>query len=471
VTRAEGQDGRDLGTDISAELVADPRVTAIGAPIVLGIGFIPGFPTSIFAIMAGGMLVISFAVRRSIRAAQTAVTHAALAQEADAARAKLAGAALPIDDRVRLKIDRGVTDDLDIKAIDGHITAHLGALYAARGVRFPRPVVEVSDTADRRGIVVEIDEVPVFREIVPTDRFLIIGPVAEDMVVQTADENPVRWRLIDGVWLPMSQRADIAKREIAETDISTAVGYMAFRVYEQNLGSLFSNTVFSELMGDARAAEPELMEKIEELMDQGALYKVFRYLVEDGVPLRPLALVISSMRYWLTTLEEMTPTAMAECLRGSLKRQLCHRIAGEDGVLGLALLGPELESLARKGLAEGQRIGLDMAHDGLVLNEDARDRLIQGARQLQDRRAASGRQIALVVAPDLRRRVGNFLASHNVHLPVLSPHEIATEISCYPLELIEAEDADMANVEIDALRRTRRSDRDLDLQMADAAAL
>jgi type III secretion protein V len=438
VTRSEGRDGNDLGSDISAEMVADPRVTAIGAPIIFGMGFIPGFPLWIFATMAGAMLVVSSAVRRSIRAAKTAEVDAAAAKVVEVERARLAGAELPVDDRVRVRIDHAALGDVDVAAVAHHITGHLGALYAARGVRFPRPVVEACDLPDARGIVIEIDEVPVFRDVVPAGHLAVLGQAADGLLDGKPDESLVRWPLIDCVWRPAAQRAALKQRDVPEMPVDQAVGCLAFRVYEQNLGSLFSNAVYSDLMADAREAEPDLMEKIEEALDQGALFKVFRYLVEDGVPLRPMGLVVSSMRYWLTTLDEVTPTAMAECLRRSLKRQLCHRIAGAEGVLGLALLGPELEAVARQGLAEGQRAGLDVAHEGLALTQDTSDLLIASARRLADRRVANGRQIALVVAPDLRRRVRNFLASHNVHIAVLSPQEIATEIPCYPLELIEA---------------------------------
>ncbi len=437
VTRADGQESKDLGSDISAELVSDPRVPAIGAPIILAIGFIPGFPTLVFAFLAVGLFIISSAIRRSIRKAEEAVAAQKDVEEAAAAEAERAGTELPVGDRVRLKIGRGLAGDLDIDAVEAMLAGHLGALYAARGIRFPRPVVEWADLSDPLGLTVEIDEVPIASIAFPRGHIAIVGCSAIDLLADAESSNCVHWPLVDTVWMSDARRTEVNRHGLEETPAETVVANWGFRLYEQNLGGLFSHAVLNDLLADIRGAEPELMATIEEELNQGSLYKVFRYLIEDGVPLRPLSLVASSIRYWLSTLNEVTPVALAEGLRASMKRQLCHRIAGNDGVLGVALLGPDLEVQCRKRLAEAQRNGIGVDHESLILDTASSERLLVAVRGLSDRKATGGRQVALVAAADLRRRVRNYLAGNNIHIAVLAPHELAAEIPCFPVELVE----------------------------------
>ncbi|WP_299554600.1 FHIPEP family type III secretion protein [uncultured Tateyamaria sp.] len=445
VTRADGQEGKDLGSDISAEIIADPRVPAIGAPIVMGIGLIPGFPTAIFAVMAALMLIISMVVRRTLRAGEE--VERAKAEETEAEETPDVGAELPASERIRLRIAPDLAAVLDLTLIERQMSEHLAMLYKIRGVRFARPIVDVCDLASPRSIVIDIDEVPIHQDTLPEGKILVIGQETSGLSQVLDIDDAQSWQVIDGIWLPKNVLGPLSKLEIATSEAEEGIACLTFRIYEQNLGPLFSQAVFMVLMEEARSAEPDLMQKIEEEIDDGALHKMFRYLIEDGVPLRPLPLLVSSIRYWLTTLDAITPVVLAECLRGSMKRQLCHQIAGADRLLGLALLDPGLEADIRSGLAESRNTSGDEALGGLALLPDANERLLVAIRHLRNRKTNDGRQIALVVAAELRRRLRNHLAANNIHLAVLAPHEIANEITTFPLDLVgwEAPDTTKAS--------------------------
>ncbi len=432
VTRADGQGGKDLGSDISAEIIADPRVPAIGAPIVLGIGLIPGFPTMIFGAMAAGMLLISVAVRRSLLAQER--QQAAPPAEAQAAsRDNDTGL---LDNRVIFGIGETLVSEIDLASVRDRLSSHVTALHAARGVEFACPVVETRPLSDPRSLVIEIDEVPISRETVPENHVLTVGQTPAYLKTELGVEPGNVWPLIDGVWIADAAKADLDAAEVPIADIETGLADLGFRVFEQNLGALFSHATFERFLDAARSAEPAQMEKIEAQLDAGAMYKMLRYLVEDGVPLRPLSLVVSSINYWLVTVAEKEPVILAECLRGSMKRQLCHRIAGEAGVLGLAMVDPRLEADLRRGAADTSNRPIDFANMGLSLDPQTNDRLVDHVRKLLDRGRSNGQHVAIVVAADLRRRLRNHLANYNLHLPVLAAHEIATETTSYPLDLI-----------------------------------
>ncbi|WP_299507327.1 FHIPEP family type III secretion protein [uncultured Roseobacter sp.] len=442
VTRAEGQEGKDLGSDISAEIIADPRVPAIGAPIVMGIGLIPGFPTAIFAIMATSMLIISLVVRRTLRATEEAKRKEA--EETETEDTQDVAASLPVSERIRLRIARDLADVLDLTLIERHISEHLAMLYAIRGVHFARPSIDVCDLAGPRTIVIDIDEVPIHQDTLPEGKILVMSQETSGLSELLEIDDAPSWQVIDGMWLPEDILGPLSKLEIVPSTAEEGIACLTFRVYEQNLGPLFSQSVFMDLLEEARSAEPDLMKKIEEEIDDGSLHKMFRYLIEDGVPLRPLPLLISSIRYWLTTLDRITSVVLAECLRGSMNRQLCHQIAGADRVLGLALLDPGLEAEIRTGLAEAKNSSGDEALGGLTLTPDTNERLLMATRRLRNSKTSKGSRIALVVAAALRRRLRNHLASNDIHLAVLAPHEIANDITTFPLDLIGQREPNIA---------------------------
>ncbi|MEP3636090.1 MAG: flagellar biosynthesis protein FlhA [Paracoccaceae bacterium] len=452
VTRVANAETSDLGTDIFKELVADPRVPAIAAMMVFGIGLIPGFPTLTFAIFAVVLLVAAFILRRRImsedaaeaaqaadNAAQTedrntSVNHAGTANEVD-----IDGADIPVGDRLRLMVGEKVGAALNHEVVQREIAHHFGVLYATRGVRFPCAAFFVSPHLGPTDIVVELDEVPVFRDEIPMDCFLVPEP---NLIANFATTDATKalktfsWPNLGGLWVPKTQEAKLRALNTTPLALEKALAYITFRLYERNLGTLFSHAIFAELLASAAVEEPETSALVREDMTEPALYKMFRYLVEDGVPLRPMSLLMSSLHYWIHSAENPNAVILAECLRGSMKRQLCHRIAGSEGILGVAMVDPEIEVLARRGIVDARRSTGDTANDGLVFEDDVSDFLIGQFRDLWRQQERGSRQVAIVSSADLRRRLRNFLAANDLHFAVLAPHEISSEFMTHPVELV-----------------------------------
>ena len=166
---------------------------------------------------------------------------------------------------------------------------------------------------------------------------------------------------------------------------------------------------------------------------QSVLFRVFRSLISDGVPLRPAALVVESLHYWTQMPEVAGPQLLEDCLRGSLKRQMCHALADRDGVLGVVLIDPDYEAWLRKLGADGRK---GTINDGLLLPAEWVEPVLRQFRTMVQTRCDQGRTVAIIVAADLRRRLRSFLASNDVQVPILSPHELAGETRSFPLEVL-----------------------------------
>ena len=437
VTRTNGGKGADLGSDISAELIADPRVPAVGAPIVLGIGLIPGFPIVIFATLAVAMVVISFAVRRSIRDKADKVALDAELKAKEERDAEAAGADLPESDQFQLRLGEDLATRCDVDSISLLMIEHITQFYVSRGVQFPKIAVSVCSQVRSPGFVVEINEVPVFKATIPEDMEIFEGPGMAAYNAAYPDHDVLTWTGCVGTWIPQDSAEKIVQPEFWHVPLEEAIARQAFRIYEENIGSMFSNEVFSSFIDAVSKQEPKLIADIKEAMTLPLLQTTLQYLIEDGVPLRPTKLFAQSLCGWLTNPENATPAILADCMRMSLKRQMCHLLSGTEGVLGLALVGPKLENAARASLQEEGVDALSSRQDGLILSPDVNDSLLSQVRDLMRPGQVSDRQVVLVVSPDLRRRFRNHLAGQGCHLPVFAPHELSHDINSVPLELIE----------------------------------
>jgi type III secretion protein V len=437
VTRIGDQDNNDLGTDIFKELIADPRVSGLAACIVLAMGFIPGFPFFVFAGIALTLLASTLLLRSAIRkqADEAAKTEAAkVAPEIDTT-------ALPqASDRIRAVLGTVAAASVDTEDLELRIAAKVNQLHSERGIRFPRVAVDIADRHGPNAITIEIDEVRVFKSNLPLGMVAVRGDAELSEIITNRSGNspePLTWMDLKGIWLDNEKLPLLDGLGYETIPVEGALAHLVFRIYERNLGVLFSNPIFMQLLGSMHEADPAAMREIEDKIERPALHRLLRYMVEDGVPVRPLSLLVASLHYWLHSLDNPKVVTLADALRGSMKRQLCHRIAGPDGLLGIMLLDPALETMMRRSLQDhGHPAGY--VDGGLILPPKVNDAVLGQMREIISAQDSETRLPAIVTAPDLRRAVRNYLAMHDIHLPVLGANELTPEISTFPLGLLKA---------------------------------
>lgn len=444
VTRAANGDNTDLGTDIVGELVSDPRVPGVAAFVVLGLGFIPGFPMIVFAATAAGLVLIWAAMRKVVALNEQQQKEE---EEAKAAQQELRSAdEIVVDEnktarsaRFRVLLPTQSNGLIDMHRLQQALDGAFNRLYQVRGVSFPPPHVERFMEADRCQIV--LDDVPVYTFYLPSGSGHILLEGSEEVLALTdcpeSEAMRVTWINFTGWWVPAVYADEMA--ELLPTILpEDRMAEQIYRIYERNLGNLLAKQEFQTLITDLRNIDAESTEQLEQQIGHANLIMIMRYLAEDGVPLRPFRLFLDSLVYWVQANEGAGPLLIAECMRGSMKRQLCHSIAGPDNVMGVAMVDPQLETLARQSVAEAKRNGQLNMVDGLFFDSETSEAVVSQFRDLAGMSGMDSSQIAIVVSADVRRRLRNFLSTNDIHLPVLSPHEISSDVTCYPLKIVGA---------------------------------
>jgi len=446
VTRVANSENDDLGSDISKELISDQRVPAVASIVVLGMGFIPGFPLGVFACASATLFLTSMLLRRRFRIEEeaeeaNAAREAEVAQEEEFAQAT----AEKSSQRFRALVGSDLAEALSLDDLMSHIEANFNYMRNVRGVSFPTPNVYVEPGLESSTLVIELDEVPVHRRQIPLDSLLVnCGPeMLSILEAQPSDYTDAEWPDTEAFWVSSDLEDRITALKLDVLPVEEKIAELVFRIYEQNLGVLFSKGEFDALVELAIETDAETWAEHEARLTKPVLFQVFRYLVEDGVPVRPMQLVLDSLSYWLQVNPNAGPVLLAECMRGSLKRQLCHMIAGRDNILGVAMIDPALESLARRGLSEAKRAGNLETLEGLVFESPVTERLVGKFLGLQQAQRSQESQLAVIASTDLRRRLRNFLAANNIHLPVLAPHELSPDVKTYPIELVSLDAAQM----------------------------
>ena len=437
VTRVGSEESADLASAITREVVSDARVPAAASFVIFAFGLVPGFPFAIFATAAVALLVTATLLRSALRKKEAADTANALADSL----AVTATAEVVSSDRIGMRIGGGLSKDLDLPVLRSELSGFMTLLSNRYGVDFQIPYIASSENnGTSRHFQIELDEVPLKTSVIPEEQ--IITPASLDELKATGWQKETA-EIVD--WMPgrdLYRYVDRAFKErltangLGTVSLEYALAERLFRALEQNIGRLFSHLEYDGLMAEARKIDMDLVVSIAERQTAPKLIRVFRYLLEDGVPLRPLRLLLESLAYWTEIRDDADPLFLAECIRSSLKRQLCQNLASPDGELGIVMLAPKLQNRIVSDLKSLQKLGNTAEIDGLPLDPDLCSLLISEVRGIRDRDIALDRRVAIATSPELRRRLRSFLANADLHIPVISPHEIGDEINTVPIGVI-----------------------------------
>ncbi|MEM8978513.1 MAG: flagellar biosynthesis protein FlhA [Pseudomonadota bacterium] len=444
-TRIEGKDNIDLGTDIWRDLVADPRVPAAASGIVLLIGLIPGFPLLNFAIAATVLLVVSFSVRRVLLAeAEAEMADAPSVQPkplVDPEPVPEPVVSIPRSKRVTLQIAQGLHDRVDMKMIDSKMQRHFSRLAQLRGLTLDPPSLEVlgDGLAQDDSFSVVLDEVPLITETVPANMVLLQcdESLLDVLEVGTQESREARWHEFQGHWVPARFEDPAAKTETDTIPIETYVAYVAYRIVEGNIGTLFSQEEFEKFLDQVEAINPAIRKDLGQTGEENMLFLALRYLVEDGVPLRPAGLIVETFMHWFMIEGNIGAVAMAERMRGSLKRQICHALSGGKGLLGAVLLDPTVEETAHAMVAQTGLSDSAASMDGLPLDVDSSEEILGQFRELTTHMPMDEPMPVVIASAGIRRRMRNYLSANRISLPVLAPHELSPEIQLHPVARIQ----------------------------------
>lgn len=446
VTRATNDENVDLGSDIVRELAKDPRVPGMASVAVLLIGLIPGFPTLTFIIASIMLFTWAYFLSADMKRMESKEQDR-LAQEAEE---KVEGPT-NLSLRFSWRIGTQLEELVDLEQIQSQLNEMFEGLRMARGVTFALPEQNTSKPTQLRGIAIDLDEVAIETKIFPADKILLEGGPELAQLINVGEDQiqSAEWPDRSFSWAPRSHLSTAKALKIRVLDLNEAIAVLIFRLYEQNLGTLFGKDQFEAILEQAVAIDADAMAEIEGKVTRPVMYQVFRLLVEDGVPLRPLPILIDSFLDWSRQNDDSSPMLFSECLRGSLRRQLCDMITGDENILAVAMIDPKLEALARENLATAKRAGTLSSFDGLLFEADETNEVIGSFQRLQNAQRRSEGQIAVVVSPDLRRRFRNFLSANRIHLPVISSHEISPDVVAYPVEFLTLESQSEGEVDLD----------------------
>ncbi|MCW7536978.1 type III secretion system export apparatus subunit SctV [Aquabacterium sp. A7-Y] len=178
----------------------------------------------------------------------------------------------------------------------------------------------------------------------------------------------------------------------------------------------------------AEATVPELAKELVRVVAATRVADVMQRLARERISLRNIRLILESIYEWGQ--KERDPDLVADYVRLSLKRQLCHQVA-RQGLIQAVLLSPELEDMIRSSIRRssmGTYVELDQEVEQTLL-----DKLAEFGGHWGTQRQAP----VLVTTADIRRQVRRLIEEEFFAMPVFGFTELSQHYRVQPIGVIE----------------------------------
>ena len=391
VTRVAAEDdegaGSNLGREIAAQVLAQPKAIALAAVLLGLLALVPGLPFFPFLALAA---VLALAGRALLR--DQATSAQAGAGGAEAARTGRPEAPPPLMTAIAVELGRALGARLCPEGDGAALGERLGAtlrerLFAELGL--PVPAVRVSVDAPgvpSDGYVLRLNEVPLAR----------------------------------------GESADGTAADTIAADLLSLLR----RYGHELIGIQETQTLLDRLERTHPALVREVVPK---LISPPLLTDVLRRLAEEGVSLRNLKDILGALAEWAP--HERDPVALTEHVRGGLRRAITYRHATAEGVLPVFLLDPMIEDAVRDAIhktATGSYLALEPQISRDIVAAVGRT-VGQGPAAAGSGEPAASTPPVILTSADIRRYVRRLVETEHPQLAVLAYPELAPEARLQPL--------------------------------------
>lgn len=440
----------NLGSEISGQLLAQPKAIIIASMVCVGFALIPGMPWQTFIALALILGIVGYALKstgdaRALRAAgggglapaEGGISSAATQTDTKGHSVITGGGVdkyqltLP----VVLEVGELLTGQIQkankgLGFIEEMIPKMRQALYADLGVRFPGVHVRTeSPGLERDEYLIMLNEVPVVR-----------GKVLEGYVLTNESEgNLKRYNLpfttyknalgLPSLWVE-EKNTELLKRAGIKywNHLEVLILHISY-FYRHYANDFLGIQEVKSMLEFMEKTFPDLVKEVTRLIPLQKLTDIFKRLIQEQISVKDLRTIFESLSEWAQS--EKDTVLLTEYVRSSLKRYISYRYSQGQSVLSVYVLDPDIEDMVRGAIKQTS------AGSYLALDPDSVQLILQGLRKTIAPPPPGGQPPVLLTAIDVRRFVRKLIEMEFPNVSVVSYQEIIPEIRIQPLGRIQ----------------------------------
>lgn len=438
VTRVTGADGgpSNIGSDIGAQLLAQPKAFLIGSVVMLGIAAIPGMPTVTFLLLSAVTGIVGYTFfkgeRKVIDPKTGKVSSVPAIAAGDKDEGQKAADADAFAPTVPLLVDMhpALEKAFSTEFLNEELARVRRALFEDLGIIFPGITLRFNQTMAEETYVIMVSEIPVSQGRL-RPRHLFVKEAQENLQALSIPFETGEAFLpgLQTLWTGIELKGSLSNAGIPYLEPNSLLSYHIALVLKKHAAEFIGIQETRALLTDMETRFPELAKEVQRVMPIHKIAEIMQRLVGEGVSIRNLRAVMEALIEWGQ--KEKDSVMLTEYVRIALKRHISFRHSAGKNLLPAYLLAPAVEDTVRGAVRQtsgGSYLALDPGTSRQLL-ENIKSTVGDLSRSIQ--------KPVLLTSMDIRRYLRKMIEQDLYELPVLSYQELTPEVNIQPLARVE----------------------------------
>jgi len=386
--------------------------------VILALGLVPGMPNKLFILFAAITAGLAYLSKR--KELNPEVTNDEVeAEENSENENDFDVKAVKDDAKISLNIGFGLVS-LVSQSDDSSLVPSITKLRKETSKRlgFVIPGIRIRDDIDLEPAQyqIKIGEKIVADDVVFYDKILAIP--GDDVKL---DLNGVKVQEpafgVDAIWIEPELDNDAQAKGYVTIDPTSVLITHVGQILMNNASELLGQDEVQALLDNLEHSQPNLVQTvIPKIVPLHQLTKILQNLLKEAVPISDLHVVISELA--ALNIQKMSNEDISEAVRPKLVPLLIQRLTKFRETLPLLTLAPDLEQLILTSVRQNPDEKM------LLLDGSLAKEVLSSVNEASETLSRENKAVFLIVAPQIRRHVANFIRSQLPAVNVLSFTEL-----------------------------------------------
>ena len=222
---------------------------------------------------------------------------------------------------------------------------------------------------------------------------------------------------VDAVWIEPEQDKEAQSNGYVTIDPTSVLITHVGQILNTCAAELLGQDEVQDLLDNLEASHPNLVQSvIPKIISLNQLTSVLKNLLQEAVPISDLHVIISELSSY--NVQKMSNEDMAEAIRPKLIPLLIQRLTKFRETLPLITLAPDLEQMVLTAVRQNPDEKM------LLLDGALAKKILSNLNDASEQLSKNSKAIFLIVAPQIRRHISQFIRAQLPAINVLSFTEL-----------------------------------------------
>ncbi len=385
--------------------------------VIFTLGLIPGMPNSLFIVFAIVTAALGLLARRKEEAIVSEEQESAEEEKTDE---NIVDVSLVKDDaKISLNIGFGLVG-LVSEADDNSLVPSVTKLRkdTSKRLGFVVPGIRIRDDIDLEPsqYQIKIGEKIVADDVIYYDKTLAIPGDNVQVVVEGIEVKDPSFG-VDAIWIEPELEKEAQSRGYMTIDPTSVLITHLGQILTKHAADLLGQDEVQELLDNLEKTQPNLVQSIvPKIVPLHQLTKILQNLLQETVPISDLAVIIGELASM--NIQKMNNEDVSEALRPKLVPLLIQKLTKFKDTLPLLTLAPDLEQLILTAVRQNPDEKMLLLDSGLA------KKILSNLNDASEALSTENKAAFLIVAPQIRRHVAQFVRAQLPAINVLSFTEL-----------------------------------------------